>query len=130
MFGDPAAKTPSHQLRKLGTVFRQPLQNCVYYPKDKYSADAGTEKVHMSDAFYVNLERGNFKRVAADAKDITKYQLTSSDLLVARRSLTIEGAAKPFMTPEANEPLIYESSFIHVSPDPEFLSPLHLFHFP
>jgi type I restriction enzyme S subunit len=47
----------------------------------------------------------------------TRYGLTKTDLPVARRSLTFDGAAKICGTPDSGDPLLFESSFIHLAPD-------------
>jgi type I restriction enzyme S subunit len=46
-----------------------------------------------------------------------KYALTCDDLLIFRRSLAYEGAAKPSFIPISSEPLIFESSLIRVTPN-------------
>lgn len=85
--------------------------------------------VHMSDAFYKIVPRGNLKRVNCSASDIEKYALSDLDILIARRSLTIEGAAKPCLIPKSDEPLIFESSFIRVTPAPNKVTALYLYHY-
>ena len=70
----------------------------------------------MSDAFYGEVKRGDLRRVLADEKQIRDYGLTKTDLLVARRSLNFDGAAKLCGVPESREPLLFESSFIRVTP--------------
>ena len=61
------------------------------------------------------VNRGKLKRVIIPDKDIEKYKLTENDLLIARRSLTYEGAAKPCRIPKSDEPLIFESSLIRIT---------------
>jgi type I restriction enzyme S subunit len=85
--------------------------------------------VHMSDAFYDVVPRGKLKRVNCSKPDLEKYALTELDILIARRSLTIEGAAKPCLIPKSTEPLIFESSFIRVTPHPAKLTALYLYHY-
>ena len=75
----------------------------------------------MSDAFYEKVKRGNLKRVSISQSDIEKYKLTSDDILIARRSLTYEGAAKPCLIGNSKEPLIFESSLIRVRVNQELL---------
>jgi type I restriction enzyme S subunit len=92
-------------------------------------AGEGIEMVHMSDAFYGTVQRGNLKRVMAQPSDIEKYAVYWSDLVVARRSLNLEGAAKPCLIPKAREPLLYESSFIRVRPKQDIVTSVYLFHY-
>ncbi|MET7795822.1 restriction endonuclease subunit S [Streptomyces decoyicus] len=129
MFGDPSQVQPNFPLQPLVDTLGAPLQNGAYYPKDLYVASGGVEMVHMGDAFYGKVERGDLKRVACPELDREKYGLNSSDVLVARRSLNYEGSAKPCLIPETREPLIFESSLIRVTPNPEIVTPAYLYHY-
>lgn len=128
MFGDPGSEKGRFNMLPLSSLVNDGFQNGAYFPKEKYTRD-GVEMVHMSDAFGGVIERGGLKRVDCDQKDVDKYSLTSDDLVIARRSLTYEGAAKPCMVPEAGEALIFESSFIRVRPRKSLITPLYLFHY-
>jgi type I restriction enzyme, S subunit len=129
LFGDPASQTQRFPSQPLETLLNQPLQNGAYYPTESYTDVGGVEMVHMSDAFYEVVPRGNLKRVVCTKSDIEKYALSEHDILIARRSLTLEGAAKPCLIPKSNEPLIFESSFIRVTPHPDKISALYLYHY-
>lgn len=128
MFGDPVTNPKGWDDLPLSDLILSPLQNGAYYPKDLY-VSTGVEMVHMSDAFYDVIKRGALKRVAATEKDIEKYALAESDVLISRRSLNLEGAAKPSLIPRAEEPLIFESSMIRVTPNQDKLLPGYLFAF-
>ena len=129
LFGDPTPQTQRFPIQPLETVLKQPLQNGAYFPKDSYTEVGGVEMVHMSDAFYEVVPRGKLKRVVCSKPDLEKYALSEFDILIARRSLTIEGAAKPCLIPKSSEPLIFESSFIRVTPHPDKLTALYLYHY-
>ena len=129
MFGNPGREVPNFPMFKLASILARPLQNGAYYSKEKYTLSGGVEMVHMSDAFGGVVARGNLKRVDCGAADTETYGLSTFDILLARRSLTYEGAAKPCLVPASNEPLIFESSFIRVTPDDSRLSSLYLFHY-
>jgi type I restriction enzyme S subunit len=109
-------------------ILKAPLQNGAYFPKESYEGK-GIEMVHMSDAFYGTVTRGTLKRVRCTKEDIEKYQLTENDLLIARRSLNYDGAGKPCLIPSSIEPLIFESSFIRLTPDPSKVMVHYLFHY-
>lgn len=128
MFGDPSHSTASFPTCSLDALLASPLQNGAYYPKETYSND-GVEMVHMSDAFNGLVKRGALKRVDCGDRDLIKYRLLESDILIARRSLTYEGAAKPCRVPASSEPLIFESSFIRVSPDLAKVTTEYLFRY-
>ncbi|MBZ0097140.1 MAG: restriction endonuclease subunit S [Sulfuricella sp.] len=124
MFGDPATNPRGWPMEPLPSVLSRPFKNGLYLPKDKYAPEGsidGIEMVHMSDAFYGEVRRGHLRRVLADEKHVREYGLSEIDLLVARRSLTFEGAAKLCGIPSSEKPLLFESSFIRLSPSREKL---------
>lgn len=128
MFGQEIFGSSEQNLKKIGDLAS--LQNGAYYPAEKYTlSHHGIEMVHMSDAFYGTIERGNLKRINCIASDIEKYSLLPSDLIVARRSLNVEGAGKPCLIPSYQEPLIYESSFIRVRSNPTEINAIYLYHY-
>lgn len=132
MFGDPAKNPKGWPKAFLPDVLSRPFKNGLYLPKGKYSPDGsgiGVEMVHMSDAFYGEVKRGHLRRVLADAKQIQDYGLTRTDLLVARRSLNFEGAAKLCGVPESEQPLLFESSFIRLTPRLDTVRTEYLLHY-
>jgi type I restriction enzyme S subunit len=129
MFGDPATNSATSNLQPLESLLEEPFQNGAYFPKETYCESGGAEMVHMSDAFGGCVRRGQLKRVNCSDEDVKKYSLSTNDILIARRSLTYEGAAKPCMIPPSNEPLIFESSFIRIRPNNTKITPIYLFHY-
>lgn len=119
-----SSKSQHVELRRLASS----LQNGAYFPKDRYVTN-GTEMVHMSDAFSGMVTRGNLKRVNATQTEIKKYNLTERDILIARRSLTLEGAAKPCLVPPHKDPLLFESSFIRVTPIETVINHIYLYYY-
>ncbi|HDQ0395469.1 restriction endonuclease subunit S [Escherichia coli] len=128
MFGDPVENPKGWKVKPLISVIVGELQNGAYFPKDKYSKE-GVEMVHMADAFYDVIQQGSLKRVQASDADIVKYSLTHEDLMISRRSLNYEGAAKPSLIPQSDEPLIFESSMIRITPDKKQIDKLFLFYY-
>jgi type I restriction enzyme, S subunit len=128
MFGDPILNPFQFPVDRLEEVLSQPLQNGAYFPQGSYSEN-GIEMVHMSDAFYRVIVRGNLRRVLCEPDIAKKYSLLDTDIIVARRSLNYEGAAKPCRIPKSELPLIFESSFIRVSPNLQKISTAYLFHY-
>jgi len=129
MFGDPVAGAQTAALCPLESILEEPFQNGAYFPKEAYCEKGGVEMVHMSDAFGGTIVRGKLRRVSCGASDVEKYSLKTDDILIARRSITYEGAAQPCMVPRSSAPLIFESSFIRVKPDKARITPLYLFHY-
>lgn len=121
LFGDPAGNPKRWPTRYLPEVLAAPFKNGLYVKKECYALEGsheGVEMVHMSDAFYGVVKRGRLKRVLINALQLEQYRLTERDLLIARRSLNYEGAAKPCRVPSSDEPLVFESSFIRLTPEP------------
>jgi type I restriction enzyme S subunit len=128
MFGDPVTNPKGWEILKIENILSTKSQNGHYALKEEY-LDSGVQMIHMSDAFYQKVIPGNLKRVKCDEKLLSKFLLKSSDLLLSRRSLTYEGAAKPCFIPDYDEPLIYESSLIKLSPNLELINSIFLFYF-
>lgn len=129
MFGDPVKNPLQFDFLPLENIIAKPLQNGAYFPKEAYCNDGGVEMMHMSDAFEGIVKRSNLKRVICSQKDIEKYKLSVQDLIVARRSLNYEGSAKPCLITPSNEPLIFESSLIRITPNANKIIVLYLFYY-
>ncbi|TRV41757.1 MAG: restriction endonuclease subunit S [Microcystis panniformis Mp_MB_F_20051200_S9] len=128
MFGDPVTNPKGWRKISLGELLAEPLQNGAYFPKERYvEAPDGVEMVHMSDAFYNFVERGNLKRVQVTSEEFEKYKLILNDVLIARRSLNYEGSAKPCLISETAQPLIFESSLIRVRLNAEVIDSFFFF---
>ncbi|CAD5915938.1 putative protein MJ1218 [Planktothrix agardhii] len=128
MFGDPVTNPKGWEKVTLGNLLAEELQNGAYFEKDYYTNDlTGVEMIHMSDAFYGTVTRGNLKRVLVSDAEVKKYQLNSDDILIARRSLNYEGAAKPCLIEDCCNPLIFESSLIRVRVKKNIINPIYLF---
>jgi type I restriction enzyme S subunit len=132
MFGDPVTNPMGWEVVSLERLLASPPQNGLYLPQDQYvSGDSknGVEMVHMSDLFYEIVRRGKLKRVEIGPADIKKYSVTHNDLLIARRSLNFEGAAKPCLIPRSSEPLVFESSMMRITLNQARILPIYLFHY-
>jgi type I restriction enzyme S subunit len=128
MFGDPVINPKGWEKVTLGNLLAEELQNGAYFEKNYYTNDlTGVEMIHMSDAFYGTVTRGNLKRVLVSDAEVKKYQLNSDDILIARRSLNYEGAAKPCLIEDCCNPLIFESSLIRVRVKKNIINPIYLF---
>ncbi|NMS24116.1 restriction endonuclease subunit S, partial [Vibrio parahaemolyticus] len=67
------------------------------------------------------------KRVIVGDADLKKYEVNAKDLLISRRSLNYEGAAKPSLIEASDAPLLFESSLIRITPNPQLVNKLYLF---
>jgi type I restriction enzyme S subunit len=132
MFGDPKTNSKKWDVESLEDVLASSPQNGLYVPEEQYESrdsENGVEMVHMSDAFYGRVERGSLKRVKISESDIRKYSITYNDILIARRSLNFEGAAKPCLIPVSDKPLVFESSMIRVTTDQSKILPIYLYYY-
>jgi len=129
MFGDPALNQKEWPFSKLGDNIDLKSQNGLYVPKECYTTVDGIEMVHMSDAFYGIVQRGTMKRVKISLRDVEKYSLEENNILIARRSLNYEGAAKPCRIPYSIEPLVYESSLIRIKLNQKKVNPLFFYYY-
>lgn len=129
MFGDPVKNPKGWEIKKLETLLDGSPVNGLYVPKDRYTESNGVEMVHMSDVFYEIVKRGNLKRIMINEEELKKYNLDYNDLLIARRSLNFEGAAKACKIPKSNEPLVFESSLIKITPNKDKILSIYLHHY-
>lgn len=129
MFGDPVSNPKGWDVNKLYDLLKSPFVNGLYLPKERYVKIGGIEMVHMSDAFYGIVERGNLKQVDVNEKELKKYNIDHNDILIARRSLNYEGSAKPCRIPQSNEPLVFESSLIKLSLNQNKILPIYLYYY-
>ncbi|MGL1050082.1 restriction endonuclease subunit S [Vibrio vulnificus] len=126
MFGDPVMNPKGWNTSTLDELVIGKFQNGAYFPKDQYSME-GIEMVHMSDAFYNYVPRGSMKRVVVGDADLKKYKVNHKDILISRRSLSYDGAAKPSLIEASDRPLLFESSLIRITPNPKLMNKLYLF---
>ncbi len=128
MFGDPIKNPMGWNFSILPNLVAKPTMNGLYVPKEEY-IDGVYEMIHMSDAFYGKASSGSLKKVKLTDRYFQKYKLTDDDLLITRRSLTYEGAAKPCLIETKGENLVFESSLIRVSLDILKMLPLFLYYY-
>jgi type I restriction enzyme, S subunit len=128
MFGDPVQNEMGWERKTLADVCVK-FEHGLYVPKERYVEDNGIEMIHMADAFYGEVKPGNLRQISATDKESKKYQLLENDLLVARRSLTFEGAAKACKLPKKFGKLLFESSLIRVRPDETCIDPEYLYQY-
>jgi type I restriction enzyme S subunit len=129
LFGDPVKNPKGWDVNKLQNLLKSPFVNGLYVPKERYVKIGGIEMVHMSDAFYGVVKRGNLKQVDINEKELKKYNIDQNDILIARRSLNYEGSAKPCRIPQSNEPLVFESSLIKLSLNQNKILPIYLYYY-
>ncbi len=126
MFGDPVKNEKGWDVKPLNALISEKTQNGLYVPKEQYSTD-GVAMVHMSDAFGGTVKTSGLKKVHISEKEQTQYRLLHTDLLLARRSLNYEGAAKPCRVPSSITDIVYESSLIRLRPNLSLIDTIYLY---
>lgn len=129
MFGDPVSNPKGFDLVNLESILAKKLISGAYFPKETYTDVGGTPMVHMGDVFYGVVKPNNLKQVKINNEEIEKYRVTNNDLLIARRSLTYEGAAKACRIECFDQHMIFESSLIRLSPNLLKILPEFLYHY-
>lgn len=89
----------------------------------------GTKIANMGELFGFDtiVSSIDMKRMELSQEEISKFQLTPNDLLFGRRSIVLEGAGKCSMVGALQEPVIFESSILRVTVNPEVLLPQFIF---
>jgi len=89
----------------------------------------GTKIVNMGELFGFDTiaDSIDMKRMELTKEEISKFQLTGDDLLFGRRSIVLEGAGKCSMVKVLQEPVIFESSILRVTVNPEIVVPQFIF---
>lgn len=107
---------PSVRLAELCT--RKP-QSGIYKPEEYRGR--GVPMVNMGELFGNDVisSEVEMERVELDETELERYRLTSDDLLFGRRSVVLEGAGRCVLVGVQDEPLVFESSVLRVTLDPE-----------
>jgi len=101
------------EVEHLNEYYAEPARNGLYKPKEFYGS--GSRMVHMPQMFRgLTVNVSSAVRVAVDRSEIDRFGLKTHDLLIARRSLVLEGAGRCSLVPEIEEPTTFESSIIRV----------------
>ena len=129
MFGDPVSNPKGWDLVNLESLLAKKLISGAYFPKETYVNSGGVPMVHMGDVFYGVVKPDNLKQVNISSEEIEKYKITNKDILIARRSLTYDGAAKACLVECSNQDMIFESSLIRLSPNLVKILPEFLYHY-
>ncbi len=110
----PLGKIPVEwEVKKLKDCYAEPARNGLYKPKEFYGF--GQKMIHMPQMFRgLVVDVQSAVRVIVDRSEIDRFRLKIHDLLIARRSLVLEGAGRCSLVPEVNEPTTFESSIIRV----------------
>ena len=115
-FSEICTSYPSGHLRDM--CIKKP-QSGIY--KSEQYRGSGVPIVNMGELFdndIINAET-KMNRVELDDSELQKYRLTSNDLLFGRRSVVLEGAGRCVLVGAQVEPMVFESSILRATLDPD-----------
>lgn len=114
-------------MRLLGDICSKKPQSGVY--KSEEHRGHGTRMVNMGELFGHDLidDTVEMLRIDVDDVELTRYRLTSNDLLFGRRSVVLEGAGKCVLVGEHSQPVVFESSVLRATIDPETADSRYVF---
>ncbi|MYA60513.1 MAG: restriction endonuclease subunit S [Chloroflexi bacterium] len=106
---------PSDQLA--GICIKKP-QSGIY--KSEQHRGRGVPMVNMGELFGNDIisDEIEMERIEVDDNELRRYRLTSDDLLFGRRSVVLEGAGRCVLVGSQNEPMVFESSVLRATLDP------------
>ena len=105
-----------------------PFKNGLYKPPCDYGAGAGM--VHMKELFGRRFINGrNLRRVEVTDVESSNFGLEAGDLLLARRSLKLEGVGQCSLVLKVEQEMVFESSIIRCRPRKEMVCPLFVFYY-
>jgi type I restriction enzyme S subunit len=113
--------SPLPQVRLTALLGAAP-KNGLYKQQEHYGE--GARMVHMNELFANRvIASQEMPRVTLSETEAEGFSASTGDILIARRSIKLEGVAKPAMIGETDDPLCFESSIIRLRPDTEIIDP-------
>lgn len=115
------------KMAPLGTICTKKPQSGIY-KSDKFRGK-GCRFVNMNELFGNDVisEFTPMARVQLSDAEVSKYRLTSDDLLFGRRSIVVSGAGRCVRVSNLIEPVAFESSVLRVTLDSKLANPAYVF---
>lgn len=90
------------------------------YKSEKYRG-SGVPMVNMGELFGNDMITSEIEmeRVELDEMELDRYMLTPNDLLFGRRSMVLEGAGRCVLVGAQSESMVFESSILRATLDPD-----------
>ncbi len=112
----------------LVVLLSSPPTNGIYKSPEYYGD--GIRVVHMTELFQNKIiDNQDIPRVRLSKAEADNFSALPGDVLIARRSIKLEGVAKPTLIGNTATPLSFESSIIRLRPNPDLLDSLFLLEF-
>src|SRR5260370_7878527 len=109
-------------------LFREPLRNGVYKPKEFHGR--GQKVINMGELFAHDfISDQEMKRVALNDRERAASLVQDGDLLFARRSLVLEGSVKCALVESPSAATTFESSIIRATLVTSKANPRFFFYF-
>ena len=104
---------------RLATLCSRKPQSGLY--KSEEFRGQGTPMVNMGELFGHDIidDTVEMERIIADDSELERYSLTPNDLLFGRRSVVLEGAGRCVLVGAISSPIVFESSVLRATVDPE-----------
>lgn len=101
---------------RLTDLLAVPPKNGLYKQQECYGS--GIRMVHMTELFANRiLTSEDMPRVTLTDDEVRSFSALPGDILIARRSIKLEGVAKAVLIGQISEPLTFESSIIRLRPN-------------
>lgn len=112
-------RSQSVPMVRLASLCSRRPQSGVY--KSEVYRGRGIPMVNMGELFGNDIIDGALpmERIELETRELERYALTSNDLLFGRRSVVLEGAGRCVLVGNLLEPVVFESSVLRATVDPE-----------
>lgn len=113
---------------RLTDLLKLPPKNGLYKQQEHYGN--GVRMVHMTELFANRIITSeDMPRVTLNDDEADGFSALPGDILIARRSIKLEGVAKATLIGKTDEPLTFESSIIRLRPNTDVIHPEFLLAF-
>ena len=129
IFGDPVTNPMGWEVRSLGGLSVEKLNNGVFRRNHEYSESlvSGLPVVWVVELFRGNrIDVSESRRLEATPAEIDKYGLLPGDLLFCRSSLKLDGIAYNNVFLGEREEALFECHLIRISPMMDVVNPMFL----
>jgi type I restriction enzyme S subunit len=111
----------------LASICSRKPQSGIY--KSEKFRGRGVQMVNMAELFGNDIIDGTIamERIDLDETELDRYALTPHDLLFGRRSVVLEGAGKCVLVGHLAEPVVFESSVLRATIDPDLADSRYVF---
>ena len=127
MFGDPVTNPKGFDVELLGELIATGPQNGLYRPQRYYGSGV---RILRIDGFFGGMvnDLSTLKRVDVSEKDVQKYGLSESDIVINRVNSRSHLGKSALIPDLGGEPVVYESNMMRLAVDSARVSPIFMIH--